>query len=355
MTFETDMSNQNQLQVFLRQTETDIEQMKNELEEVELMTEQSQLEVEKLVQRNSSITAHLQQIQSNFDTMPRPDIRATYDAALESQQRLFVMRGQLEKLQSDKQHLERTITQLESFLDLMSNGVTLPGGGSGTRISSATTEKLEMVVQAQEAERQRLSQQMHDGPAQALSNFILQTEIAMKLFDVDQMRARQELESLKSAATATFQKVRDFIVELRPMMLDDLGLVPTLRRYVDSYQEQSGMDIRLNVMGNEQRFESYIEVMVFRSVQELISTAARQNQATQAKILLDITPSSINVTVEDNGKGFDITVLDEREGMGLKLIKDRTEMLGGEFEVNSITGEGTRFHYSVPLTRSFGQ
>lgn len=353
MTRESDLSSQNQLEVFLAQTEADIDQMKKELEEVDLMIEQSQLEVEKLVQRNSSITAHLQQIQSNFDTMPRPDIRATYDAALESQQRLFVMRGQLEKLQSDKQHLERTINQLETFMQLVADGVSLPGPGSG-RVSAATAEKLEMVVQAQEAERQRLSQQMHDGPAQALSNFILQTEIAMKLFDVDQKRARQELEMLKTAATATFQKVRDFIVELRPMMLDDLGLVPTLRRYVDSYQEQSGMDIRLNVMGTEQRFESYIEVMVFRSVQELISNAARYSQATQVKILLDITGSAINVTIEDNGKGFDLGILEEREGMGLKLIKDRTEMLGGEFEVNSLPGEGTRIHYTVPLSRGFG-
>jgi two-component system sensor histidine kinase DegS len=353
MTLQSDPSIDNQLQVFLTQTETDIEQMKKELEEVDLMIEQSQLEVEKLVQRNGSITAHLQQIQSNFDTMPRPDIRATYDAALESQQRLFVMRGQLEKLQSDKLHLERTIGQQEAFLQLVSDGVSFSGQSSG-KVSAATAEKLEMVVQAQEAERQRLSQQMHDGPAQALSNFILQTEIAMKLFDIDQKRARQELENLKTAATATFQKVRDFIVELRPMMLDDLGLVPTLRRYVDSYKEQSGMDLRLNVMGTEQRFESYIEVMVFRSVQELIANAARHSQATQAKILLDIAGSIINVTVEDNGKGMDLELLEEREGMGLKLIKDRTEMLGGEFEVSSLPGDGTRIHYTVPVARSFG-
>ena len=82
------------------------------------------------------------------------------------------------------------------------------------------------VVEAQEAERQRLSRQIHDGPAQALSNFILQTEIAMRLFDIDTERARAELQSLKTSATSTFQKVRDFIFDLRPMMLDDLGLVP---------------------------------------------------------------------------------------------------------------------------------
>jgi two-component system sensor histidine kinase DegS len=231
----------------------------------------------------------------------------------------------------------------------------MPAGfQSGSRVNAATAEKLEMVIQAQEAERQRLSQQMHDGPAQALSNFILQTEIAMRLFDVNQEKAREELSNLKLAATSTFQKVRDFIVELRPMMLDDLGLVPTIRRYVDSLSEQSEMDIRLNVMGSEQRFESYIEVMVFRALQELIANATHHSQASQVKILLDISGSAINVTVEDNGRGFDTETLEEREGMGLKLIKDRVEMLGGNFEMYSSPGDGTRIHFSVPLMRSFG-
>jgi two-component system sensor histidine kinase DegS len=353
MMAEKSQTSLNNWQLFQEQSEGDVEQMRKELEEVDLMIEQSQLEVEKLVQRNSSITSHLQQIQSNFDTMPRPDIRATYDAALEAQQRLFVMRGQLEKLQSDKLHLERTIDLQERILELVSDG--MPAGfQSGSRVNAATAEKLEMVIQAQEAERQRLSQQMHDGPAQALSNFILQTEIAMRLFDVNQEKAREELSNLKLAATSTFQKVRDFIVELRPMMLDDLGLVPTIRRYVDSLSEQSEMDIRLNVMGSEQRFESYIEVMVFRALQELIANATHHSQASQVKILLDISGSAINVTVEDNGRGFDTETLEEREGMGLKLIKDRVEMLGGNFEMYSSPGDGTRIHFSVPLMRSFG-
>jgi two-component system, NarL family, sensor histidine kinase DegS len=350
MTQEADQRSSNSWMIFQRESETDVEQMRKELEEIDLMIEQSQLEVEKLVQRNSSITAHLQQIQSNFDTMPRPDIRATYDAALEAQQRLFVMRGQLEKLQSDKNHLEKSIQLQERISDLVSQGLPNTTGGGG-KVNQATAEKLEMVIQAQEAERQRLSQQMHDGPAQALSNFILQTEIAMRLFEINPAKAKEELGSLKLAATSTFQKVRDFITELRPMMLDDLGLVPTLRRYVDSYSEHTEIDIRFNVMGVEQRFEPYIEVMIFRSLQELLSNAIRHSQASQVKILVDISPSAINLTVEDNGRGFDAEELEQRGGMGLKIIKDRVEMLGGQFEVMSRPGDGTRIHFLVPVVR----
>ena len=98
---------------------------------------------------------------------------------------------------------------------------------------------METVINSQEAVRQRLSRQMHDGPAQTLSNFIVQTEIAARLFDLDPKRAREELDNLKLVAMQAFQKMRSFIFELRPMMLDDLGLFPTLKRYVDSFKEQS--------------------------------------------------------------------------------------------------------------------
>jgi len=250
--------------------QTEVDQYRRELREIALMLEQSQSEVNKLAQRNASITAHLQQIQGQFDTLPRAEIRMAYDSALDAQQRLFVMRGQVEKLQSDQAHISRHVAMLERILQLCESGQI---SGANTRSTSVAAETMELLIQAQEAERQRLSRQMHDGPAQALSNFILQTEIAMRLFDIDQKKARDELASIKSAATVTFQKVRDFIFELRPMMLDDLGLVPTLKRFIDTYKEQSGMDIHITVTGVERRLEPYQEVMIFRSVQEFLNTA----------------------------------------------------------------------------------
>jgi two-component system sensor histidine kinase DegS len=308
------------------------------------MLEQSQIEVNKLAQRNGSINAHLQQMQSQFDTMPRADIRMAYDSALEAQQRLFVMRGQVEKLQSDQAHIKRYVGIMEQTLKAMEGGT--PNSPHGQ--DSSTGRMVEMIIQAQESERQRLSRQMHDGPAQALSNFILQTEIAMRLFDIDQAKAKEELANLKIAATGTFRKVRDFIFELRPMMLDDLGLVPTLKRYVDAYKEQSGMDARLTVSGMERRLESYQEVMVFRAIQELLNNAARHSQATAVKVQLDMAETTVKVVVDDNGKGFDTDKLGERTGMGLKVIRDRVEMLGGTIDVEAVIGQGARVTFSIP-------
>jgi two-component system sensor histidine kinase DegS len=190
---------------------------------------------------------------------------------------------------------------------------------------------------------------MHDGPAQAMSNFILQTEIAMRLLDVDAAQAKEELGNLKAAAMGTFQKVRNFIFELRPMMLDDLGLIPTIRKYVDAFKDQTGLDISLTVTGNEHRLEPYLEVMIFRAVQELLGNASRHSQATLVKILLDMGNEVIRVSVDDNGKGFDSVSVLNGSSLGLKLIRERTEMLGGTFAVDSAAGKGSRISFSIPI------
>ncbi|HKJ37404.1 MAG TPA: ATP-binding protein [Anaerolineales bacterium] len=324
--------------------EKELEDTTKALREVTLMMEQSQGELSKLTKRNAAITTHLQQVQGQMDSMPPDEIRNAYDSALDAQQRLFVMRGQLEKLQAEKTHLER----LKSFLENANNA---PIDGASPVASAPTGGKsmanVEMLVNAQEAERQRLSRQMHDGPAQALSNFILQTEIAMRLFDVDAAQAKDELNSLKASAMGTFQKVRNFIFELRPMMLDDLGLIPTVRRYSDAYKEQTSLDVNMTVTGNEKRLETYLEVMLFRAIQELLGNAARHSQATQVKVLLDVGDDRVRVSVDDNGKGFDPESI-EGTSLGLKLIRERAEMLGGTFELDSAVGRGARISFAVP-------
>lgn len=322
--------------------QTELDETNRALKEVTLMLEQSRVEVGKLTQRNAAITAHLQQVQSQLDKVSSEEIRMAYDSALDAQQRLFVMRGQLEKLQSDQAHLERYKSILERLL------AQLAGGNAGSKGAKSEMASVEMLVNAQEAERQRLSRQMHDGPAQALSNFILQTEIAMRLLEMDPAQAKTELSNLKAAAMGTFQKVRNFIFELRPMMLDDLGLIPTIRRYADTFKEQSGIDVNVVVSGSERRLEPYLEVMIFRAMQELMGNAVRHSQATQIKVQVDMGENMLRMSVEDNGKGFDADLAGKEGGLGLKIIRERVEMLGGSFEIDSAPGKGARVTVAVP-------
>ena len=324
--------------------QAELDETNKEIKEVTLMVEQSQVEIGKLTQRNVAITASIQQLLKQSNSVSSEEIRIAYNSALDAQQRLLIMRGKLEKLQSDEKHLEKYRSVLERMSE--ENGSEKTDGNE-----KGPSASLEMVINAQEAERQRLSRQMHDGPAQALSNFILQTEIAMRLLNVDIEQARGELVALKSAAMGNFQKVRNFIFELRPMMLDDLGMVPTIRRYADVFKEQSGVEVNVTITGTDRRLESYIEVMIFRAFQELLGNAARHGQASLIKVQMDLTDNQLKLVVDDNGKGFDPVLISQGGSLGLRLIKERVELLGGNFMVDSIVGKGTRVILSVPINK----
>ena len=335
---------------FLEVTRTELTQVRNQAKEIGLLVEQSQGEVDKLVQRNSAITAQLHQIQSNFDTVPREDIRTAYEAAQDAQQRLFTMRGQVEKLQSDQGNLKRYADHLAKTVQLLEGGVEIASAPGPGGVAAPHTDLIEQLIAAQEEERRKISRQIHDGPAQALSNFILQTEIALRLFDSDSEKAREELSSLKAAAATTFSLVRDYIFDLRPMMLDDLGLVPTIRRYTEAFKDKTGLNLNLVVTGSERRLESHLEVLLFRAVQELLGNVREYAQATQVKITLDMDDSQVRATVEDNGRGFDPAGLQAKdgEGRGLLSLRDRVAQAGGSIEFDSETGKGSRIVVVIP-------
>jgi two-component system sensor histidine kinase DegS len=322
-----------------------IDETHRELRNISPMLDQSQVEVEKLSQRNATITMHLQQVEGQIEDLPITEVKNAYDAALDAQQRLVGMRGQLEKLQSDQAHLDRhlaALRELQRALDGDAAGL----GGSGA--IGQDFSRAESLIQAQEIERKRLSKQMHDGPAQALSNFILQTEIATRLFEIDQEKARSELATLKDAASKSFQQVRDFIFDLRPMMLDDLGLGPTIKQYCATFQEKHKIDVDVIATGNVRRLESFLEVLIFRAMQELLKFAVENNQASDLRVFMDM-GDQISLAVEDNGNGVTPEkVGDEEAALSFKVIGERAAMLGGEFNVDCAEGEGARISLILP-------
>lgn len=326
------------------------EQTQSELREIALLIQQTSAEVDRLVQRNAQVTNRLRQIEATFDTVPREDIREAYTAVRETQQRLFTMRGQLEKLQSDQKNLQRYLTLLQRVLEM--GRVQIPESGQPSEAPVDAVPTVVRVIEARERERQRLARRIHDGPAQSLTNLMLQAEICERLFEIDQERARAELSNLKSAVVRTFEEVKDFISTLRPMMLDDLGLVPTLRRYVDAIKERDGLNVTLRITGRERRFANYKEVTIFRVVQDLVSNARSVSEATEVQILVDVDEQRVMVTVEDNGIGFQPDELVEgpiAEEMDLKTLRERIEMLRGQFLVDTEPGKGTRVRVEVPL------
>lgn len=323
---------------------------KTTLEEVSATLNQSQHELNRLMQIKANVTAQLQQLSGDSDSISKSDIRNAFNSAMDAQQRLLVMRGQLDKLQEQKNSLEKYLSLLEGILEYLNTA-------KNESYSSAETTNgismLEMLITSQESERQRLSRQMHDGPAQALSNFIVQSEIATRMYEIDQVKAKDELEKLKSSAMNTFQKIRSYISDLRPMMLDDLGLVPTIKRYMNTLKEQTGVDVNLIVVGTYRRLKPYLEVYIFRALQELVGNSIKHNLDNVSKIKIDVTitleSNTVKAEIKDNGKGIKQSEMQSTGGLGLKLIRERAQLLGGSLEIISSESEGTQVMLSIPV------
>jgi two-component system, NarL family, sensor histidine kinase DegS len=341
-------------QSFLEEARKDHEQTQRDLKEIDILIKQSAAEVERLAQRNAQTANYVKQLQNNFETLPREDIRDAYENLNNVQQKLFTMRGQLDKLQSDQRNLERLAEFQRRLLDLTEGLGPVPRSTTTTRATAGERDQSSVirVIQSEEAARQSLVRKMHDGPASSLSNFILQAEICQRFFDMDPDRARAELSGLKSAANATFNYVKDFIFDLRPMMLDDLGVVPTLRRYVESFQDKLGISVPITITGIERRLESHIEVTVFRGVQELLNNALAHAQATQVQVSLDLGSDQVQAVVEDNGRGFNVDDAYNKavHTIGLATLRERIEMLGGQLQIQSRAGQGTRAEFFIPVS-----
>jgi two-component system sensor histidine kinase DegS len=261
------------------------------------------------------------------------------------------MRSQLEQLQSKQRYLDRYIQQLRRVSDLSMQAADAMGGAPANGHSISDHAGVIQTIEAQESERQRLAQQMHDGPAQSLTNLILQAEIVERLFETNPERARGELRGLKTSATVTFQRVRDFIFALRPMMLDDLGLIPTLRRYAQTFESKHHLPLTLTING-DRTLPPYVEVTILRAMQEFLDNIVEHAHASHAQVSLDLEAEPIVISVEDDGSGFDVKqVLDRARASGssgLVTLEKRVEMLGGRIAYTSGTGRGTRVRATIP-------
>jgi two-component system sensor histidine kinase DegS len=341
----------------LEQTNREFEQIQKELKEIDILVRQSAAEVEKLAQRNAQLTNKVRTMEANIDTMPRQDIKEIYTAAQDAQMRLFNMRGQVEQLQSKQENLKRYADSLRRVLEVSGALVSMssPGGpaGGGDDVNGASSGIVK-IINAQEGERQRLANQLHDGPAQSLTNLILQAEICERLFDTDPVRARTELTELKQAVTNTFQKVREFIFDLRPMMLDDLGLTPTLKKSIEDYEQKSGIACNLTISGRDHRLPPHAEVTIFRVVQGLLKNVRDNANATHVQLSLNVGDDRVTVAIEDDGSGFDVkeamAAARQRKTIGLSSIYEQVEMLGGEVRLDSALGRGTRVDFWIPAT-----
>ncbi len=218
----------------------------------------------------------------------------------------------------------------------------------------ARTELLEQVIAAQEEERKRIARELHDETSQAISALVFATEAAARQLD-NGADVRAKLERMRLLAVETLEGVQRITFDLRPTLLDDLGLAAALRWYAESRLGDVGVRVHVEVAGTEVRLRPGLETAVYRVVQEAVTNVAKHAEATNVGITLEFRAQELVAEVEDDGRGFDVAgTRDGSRGMGLLGMRERMSLVGGNLEIRSRPGAGTRVVVTVPMQEDEG-
>jgi len=206
------------------------------------------------------------------------------------------------------------------------------------------------IVEAQEAERMRLAREIHDGPAQALSNAIFQVEIVERQLGRDPVLAAAELRHLRDVLRRDLGDVRAFISELRPPILADRGLVGAIRDTAEQVGGILGVPISLTVDPAIDDLPDAVETVVLRIIQEALQNVRRHAQAARVSIQAARDGGDWVVEIRDDGRGFDVGASANRGGrsFGLQFMRERAELIGARFEVRSRLDGGTIVRIVIP-------
>ncbi|MBT9253832.1 MAG: sensor histidine kinase [Brockia lithotrophica] len=338
-----------------RTVEEELAKLKREIEFLIAENDRREREYRKLRQR-------LVEVSRNFSRYTERDIREAYEAASEmlatlqfGQEREKLLRKRRDELEQRYKNLLRTIDKAESILLQMSVVLDYLKGDLA-RMSEAVQSALSRqlfgfkVIEAQEEERRRIARDIHDGPAQSLALALLKVELVEKrIREGDAPLAAEELRSLRDILRATLADVRKVIYDLRPMHLDDLGLVSALARHLELYRREGLPSVELHVVGEEQRLTGPVEIALFRIVQEAVANAVKHAEARLVSVEIAFLPHVVRATVADDGKGFvPEKVREGRKTYGLMGIVERAKLVGGKASVLSEPGRGTIVTVEVP-------
>lgn len=206
---------------------------------------------------------------------------------------------------------------------------------------------IQKVSEAQEAERKRIARELHDETAQEL------VVVSRHLDDMAHGKTGLSVSDIRGEVKKVLEGVRHFSQELRPSILDDLGLIPALKWLATDITKNYNISVDAEIAGTQRQLASQAELMLFRITQEALSNIRKHAQATEAHIRLEFTDRTVKLTVSDNGKGFEIPSrvgdLARTGKLGLTGMSERAELLGGTLNIDSHQGEGTKITVEVPL------
>lgn len=344
------------------QCREDYESIVNELKEVKQLGTKINEEGDELEVQVRSARKRLSDVSKDFKNFSEEEVKEAYEVAHSLQMEL-TMKRQLEKqLKERRNDLERRLKSLMNTIDRASDissqiSVVMNYMMSDIRLMGEALETAKQkqdfglkIIEAQEEERKRLSREIHDGPAQMLANVMMRSDLIEKIYNERSgEEAMAEIRDLKVMVRSALYEVRRIIYDLRPMALDDLGLVPTLKKYLLTTEEyHKTTPIQFNYSGELIRLPTKYEVALFRLIQESVQNALKHAKASMIRVDLDITKPMAKATIKDDGQGFDLNQT-KMQSFGILGMKERVDLLDGELFIDSSIGNGTKVVIQVPL------
>ena len=351
----------NQIYEIYEAARNEVENVKKDVERIKQETIDVIFKVDELEKKERRSRLRLMEVSRNFRVYSEEDIKTAYDEAKNIQVELAVTRSQEQNLRRQRDEMEVRLRNMKATVAKAEGLTTQVGavlgylgdqmGGVVLKIESMQQSQLfgSKIIKAQEEERRRVSREIHDGPAQAMANIVFRAEVCERLIDIDMVRAKKELADLREQVRICLKEVRKIIFDLRPMTLDDLGLVPTVKRFLDTAKERSGIISAVRLLGAERRLDSYVEVGLFRTIQEAVNNVEKHAEASVINIVMEFRRDMLSVTIEDNGKGFDTAENVGSESFGLLGMRERINLLNGELAIKSVKGTGTKIAIKVQL------
>jgi two-component system sensor histidine kinase DegS len=344
------------------------ELIKRELTDIQQRVKEIVKEVDKIETEERRSRSRLLIVSRDFNKYSEEDIKEAYENANNLRIQLMLKRQEEKNLIQKRQELEmryknavELVKRAEKLITQVGVAMEILTGNLEDIVETIEDmNKRQMlgikIIQAQEEERQRVARDIHDGPAQSMANVVLKAELCERLLTLDVERAKNELRNLKEIVRESIRDVRKIIYDLRPMSLDDLGLIPTVERYAQKFKEDTGIDVEVMTYGYQRSIQSVIQIAMFRIIQEALNNIRKHSKAKNVKIKIEFSMTNLNVVIEDDGIGFNVSNnLKEdsktNSGFGIIGMKERAELLEGKLGIKSEMGQGTKIIVTIPINK----
>ncbi|WP_394141230.1 sensor histidine kinase [Cytobacillus oceanisediminis] len=345
------------------QCRTDHESLTDELKEVKRMVLKVIDEGDKLEVQTRFARKRLSEVSMHFKDYTEAEVRDAYEKAHQLQMDLSMNRQLERQFRERRDDIERrllglneTIERAETLVSQITVVMNYLMGDLKQMGEIIEDAKLKLdfglkIIEAQEEERKKLSREIHDGPAQMMANVMMRSDLIERVYkERGGDQALSEIKDLKKMVRSALYEVRRIIYDLRPMALDDLGLVPTLKKYLQTIEEyHSTTKIKFANLGLETRLPAQYEVALFRLIQESVTNALKHSESSEIVVKLEINKNRVAAVIKDDGKGFNIQEK-KAESFGIIGMRERVELLEGQLSIDSKIGKGTIIIIQIPLT-----